>query len=244
MRRGRRGRTTRAVAAAGLAVLLAGRTAEARNLAELLAAVAANERFEPPARADVTIACTPDCPVVHSTATLVGRGDTLYVEVKDGERALLGPGAVRVAAGGAVKDAPPGTAFAGTDVRLEDLVPFTPASLATPLVSDDGPAGVVVTAAPGGPSSYVLLVETIDPDRRIVTKTQEYEGSIGNLTRFLRRSAFTDVGGHLRPGEIALENLRKGTTTRLTLRWRPMPDAPPSLFDPSTLAKPAGLPAP
>lgn len=241
MRRVTGRRAVRGVFATALAVVAAARTADARNLGELLAAVAANDRFDVPARADVTIACAPDCTPAAPRAVFVGRGDALYVEVKDGQRALLAPDAIRVAEGAGAKPAAPGTPFAGTDVLLEDLAPFTETSLKTPLVSDDGPAGVVVTAAPGHASAYVLLVHTIDPDRRVIPKTQAYQESIGNLTRILRRTDFTDVGGHFRPGELALESLRKGTTTRLTLRWQPMQDAPASLFDPSALAKPSGL---
>jgi hypothetical protein len=213
----------------------------ARSLPDLLAAVAADARFDVPARADVTISCTPGCTPPHRRAVFVGRGSTLFVEVKDGPRALLAPDRILVAGRGAPAPAAPGARFAGTDLLLEDLIPFTTDALKLPLISDDGPAGVVVTGAPARPSAYVLLVLTIHPEERTILKTQQYQESIGNLTRIRRESSFTDVGGHRRPGEITLEALRKGTTTRLTLTWREMADAPAALFEPGGLEKPSGM---
>lgn len=231
----------RSVCASLMAVGALLRAAPAATLGELLAAVADNARFETPARADVTIACSPDCAPPTTHAVFVGRGDALYVEVKDGQRALLTSAGITVARDGAGAPAKPGETFAGTDVLLEDLVPFTAASLKMPLISDDGPAGVVVTAAPAHASAYVLIVHTIDAASRAIARTQLYQNSIGNLTRIVRNGAWTEVGGHRRPGEIALENVRKGFTTRLTLDWHETPDAPAALFEPGGLTKPSAL---
>ena len=234
----------RSVSGCLLAVAALCRTAGAVTLGELLPAVAANARFEAPARADVTIACSPDCTPPKTHAVFVGRGETLYVEVAGGQRALLAPDGITVARDGKPAPAKTGEAFADTDILLEDLVPFTAASLKMPLVSDDGPAGTVVTAAPARASAYVLIVSTIDSAEHVVKRVQLYQDSIGNLTRIVRNGEWADVDGHKRPGEITLENVRKGITTKLTLAWRAMPDAPPALFAPDALAKPSGLAAP
>jgi hypothetical protein len=233
--------TMRAVFTSLLAVAALARAADARSLPELLAAVAANAAFPAPVRADVTISCAPDCTPQHTRAVFLGRGDALYVEVKDGARALLRQDGILLGGTGAPSPAPSGTPFAGTELLLEDLVPFVPSALKLPFISDDGPAGVVVTSAPARPSAYVLLVLSIEPELRTVQRIQQYQESIGNLTRVRRDGAFVDVGGHRRPGEITLEALRKGTTTKLTLAWREMPDAPAALFEPAGLEKPSGL---
>ena len=225
-----------------MAALAAGalaRTAAATTLPELLAAVTAAVRFDAPVRADVRITCE-GCPTPTTRAVFVGRGDALYVEVKDGARALLRPTGSVVADGGA--PTPIGTkALAGTDVLLEDLVPFTADLLKVPQISDDGPLGVVFTGAPARASAYALLVITVSPDRSVPIKTQYYEQSIGNLTKLRRDGAFVDVAGKSRPGEITVEQLKKGTKTKLTLAWTPMPDAPAALFEPDGLSKPSGL---
>jgi hypothetical protein len=225
-----------------LGALLAGacvRAAGATDLPELLRSVATNARFDVPARADVRITCE-GCPTGTSRAIFVGRGDTLYVEVKDGARALLQPSGSVVSDGGAPE--PIGTrTLAGTDLLLEDLVPFSADILKVPQISDDGPVGVVITGAPSRTSAYALLVLTIAADPPAVVKTQYYEQSIGNLTKLRRDDAFLAVGKKQRPGEIAVEHLKKGSKTKLALAWREMPDAPAALFEPGGLTKPSGL---
>jgi hypothetical protein len=171
----------------------------------------------------------------------VGRGDALYVEVKDGQRALLRPGHVVVAKDGKPVDAPVGESFAGTDVLLEDLVPFTAASLKTPQVSDDGPAGVVVTSAPAGPSAYALIVHTIDRTRHAIVRTLYYRDLINNLSKTRRDTGFVTAAGGSRPGEVTVETVRQASSTTLTLTWREAPDAPARLFEPAGVAQPSGL---
>ena len=214
-------------------------SAHAESLADLLATVAANARFETPARADVRIECKGGCRAAR--AIFLGRADALYVEVQGGPRALIRPGAILVGSDGHAADAAPDARLGDTDVLLQDLAVFAPSSLQVPQISDDSPAGVVVTGAPTGRSPYVLLVHTIDREQRVIGKTQYYRGSIGHLAAIRRDAGWVRVGGHWRPGEVAVESLDRDTTTRLTLTWRETPDAPAALFEPAGLERPSGL---
>src|SRR6266403_1128164 len=220
-----RGVRERYVVLALLALLAGTSRARAESLAELLQAVAANARFASPARADVRI----------------GRGDALYVEVKGGQRALIRPAQILVARRGKASEAAPGETLADTDVLLEDLAVFTPTALKQPQISDDGPAGLVVTAAPAGRSSYALLVNTIDRERRAIIRTLYYRDLINNLSKTRRDAAFARVGASWRPGEITVETVRQATKTHLTLSWREAPDVPDALFEPAGLGQPSGL---
>ena len=240
----RRGPIARVLATCHAAVGLLLVTAPASHgqpLSDLLQGVAANARFEHAARADVRIACGEGCTASDRPAILVGRGDALYVEVKDGQRALVRPGHIMVAREGKAVEAPTGEPFAGTEVLLEDLAVFTPRSLRVPQISDDGPAGVVVTSAPAGPSAYALLVHTIDRDRRAIVRTLYYRDLINNLTKTRRNDAWVQAAGGWRPGEIVIESMRQATTTRLTLAWHDAPDAAPDLFEPAGLEHPSAL---
>lgn len=212
--------------------------AGAESLAELLTAVAANDRFETPARADVTI--EPAGGAAPARAVFLGRGDALYVEVKDGLRALVRGSEIAVAGGATAADAP-SRALPGGNVLLGDLAVFRVTSLRFPQISDDGPAGAVVTGAPAGPSPYALLVRTIDRERSTVVKTQYYTGSVSNLAKIRRDRGFVRVAGHWRPETIEVESLREGTRTKLALAWREAPDAPAALFEPPGLGSPSGL---
>lgn len=221
-------------------VLASASMGRGERLPELLQGVATNARFDAPARADVRIECT-GCKAGGAQVAIVGRGEALYVEVKDGMRALVRPGDVLVARDGKAVKADVGQALADTDVLLEDLAVFTPASLKTPQVSDDGPAGVVVTAAPAFPSSWVLVVHTIDADQHAIVRSLRYRDAVNNLAATQRNSSLVRVGNGWRPQEIAAETLRKATTTTLKLAWRDAPDAPATLFEPSGLERPSGL---
>ena len=132
-------------------------------------------------------------------------------------------------------------AFVGSDLLLADLGVFTAASLKVPQISDDGPAGLVVTAAPSGPSAYALLVHTIDRDRHAIVRTLYYRDLINNLSKTRRAAGWTQVAGSWRPGEITVENVRQATRTHLVLAWHEAPDAPASLFEPAGLEKASGL---
>ena len=211
--------------------------ARAQGLAELLGGVAANARFDVPARADVRI--TRD--TATSRAVMLGRGRVLYFEVKEGVRALIHPGKALVQSGGRAAPAVMGLALPATDLLLEDLAVFTAATLRTPLVSDDSPAGVVVTGAPAYPSAYALLVYTIDRERRAIVRTQYYRGTTSNLVKIRRDGALIQLDGHWRPGEVTVENLPEGTSTQLRLAWRAAPDVPASLFTPAGLRGPSTI---
>jgi hypothetical protein len=227
--------------AALLALMASAAGAHAESLAELLEAVGANARFDVPTRADVRIECSAGCAASGGRAIILGRGDRLYVEVKGGQRALILPDKVLVAEGGKAAEATPGRPLADTDVLLEDLRVFAPASLKMPQISDDGPAGVVVTAAPAGRSAYVLLVHTIDRDQRSIVRTLYYRDAINALSKVRRDGGFVRVGRQSRPGEITVETTRQETSTRLKLAWREVPDAPPLLFESAGLQQPSGL---
>jgi len=229
------------VALALVLVLAGAACVRAEGLGELLQAVATNARFASPARADVRVECGEGCHAAGTPAVFLGRGDALYVEVKGGQRALLRPGSILVAQDGKVSEASPGQAFAGTDILLEDLLPFTPATLKQPQISDDGPAGMVVTAAPAGRSTYALLVNTIDRERHAIVRTLYYRDLINNLSKTRRDAALVRVGASWRPGEITVESVRQATRTHLTLSWHEAPDAPQALFEPAGLEKPSEL---
>ena len=223
-----------------LLVLAGASMVRAEPLSELLQAVAANARFDTPARADGRIECT-GCKASAAPVTLLGRGESLYIEVKDGMRALVRPGEVFVAGGGKAAKADVGQTLADTDVLLEDLAVFTPATLKMPQVSDDGPAGVVVTAAPAHPSAWVLVVHTIDPERHAIVRLLRYRDAVNNLAATQRNANLVRVGNGWRPQEITSENLRKGRTTTLKLAWREAAEAPRELFEPAGLERPSGL---
>jgi len=223
-----------------LTLIVAASRAGAADLPALLTAVAANARFDAPARADVRIECSEPCPRAGTQAVFLGRGDALYVETKNGLRALVRPGQVFVAEDGKATEAAAGRTFADTELLLEDLAVFTPASLKVPQVSDDSPAGIVVTSAPGERSAYALLVHTIDPADKVIVRSNYYRDSVSNLVKIRHDSAAVKVGGHPRPGEITVEKIR-GPTTTLKLAWRDAPEAPATLFEPAGLATPSGL---
>jgi len=224
---------------AAILLVIAPRPMQAGSLGEQLAAVAAAARFPSPTRADVRLECSDGCRTRR--AVLLGRGDVLYVETKDGMRALVRPGDVLMAEAAHARPAPLDTRLGDTSVLLRDLAVFTPASLALPQLSDDGPAGIVVTSAPAARAPYVLLVHTIDRERRAIVKTQYYTDSIGHLTKIRRDGGFSRVGGHWRPGEITVETFEPAGTTHLKLAWREIPDPPAILFEPAGLERPSGL---
>jgi outer membrane lipoprotein-sorting protein len=234
-------RIARGLAACHAVLLLGGAPpACAEVLPELLAAVASSARFATPLRADVRIECG-GCEGAGRQAIFLGRGDTLYVEVKDGQRALVRPGHVLVTRDGKAVEAAAGQSFAGSDLLLEDLAVFVTSSLKVPQISDDGPAGVVVTSAPSAPSAYALLVHTIDRDHHTIVRTLYYSDLINNLSKTRRDTGWTEIGGSWRPAEMTVESVRQGTRTHLALVWHEAPDAPAALFEPGGLEKASGL---
>ena len=220
-----------------MVLVAAASTARAQGLAELLSGVAANARFDAPARADVRI--TRETAISH--AVILGHGRVLYFEVKEGVRALIHPGKALVQSGGRAAPAVMGLALPATDLLLEDLAVFTASTLRTPLISDDSPAGIVVTGEPAYPSAYALLVYTIDRERRAIVRTQYYRGTTSNLVKVRRDGALVQLDGHWRPGEVTVENLPESTSTQLRLAWRAAPEVPASFFTPAGLRGPSTI---
>ena len=230
----------RAIAALGTLAITTS-TATGAPLPELLGSVAANARFPAPTRADVRLERRQDDKTTSGTAVFLGRGQTLYVETRAGTRALIRPSKIVVRSRTRAVRAAPGTRLDGTDVLLEDLVPVTRSLLKVPQVSDDGPTGTVVTGAPAFPSIRALIVLTIDPDDRVVTRVKYYEKSISDLASFRRDEEFTRVDGHVRPGRITVDRQRDGASTRLDLAWRPAPDTAPAVFTVRGLRSPSPI---
>lgn len=216
-------------------VAVAAAPVDAASLPELLAAVAAHARFPVATRADVRIERRRDGTVTTADAVFLGRGHTLYVETRDGLRALIRPGKIVVREGGRVLRAASGARLGATDVLLEDLVPVTPRMFAVPQVSDEGPTGTVVTGAPAFPSARALIVVTLDSADRVLTRAKYYEKSVTDLAAFRRDEAFTSVDGRVRPTRIVVERPRDGSTTTLGVAWRPAPDTPAAAFRPRGL---------
>lgn len=213
-----------------LTTTLATTPASAAAVSALLAAVAANGHFAIPTRADVTIERRQDEHVTIGTAVLVGRGQTLYVEARDGTRALVRPSKIVVREHGRAVRARPGARLGATDVLLEDLVPVGPWIMKVPQVSDEGPMGTVVTGAPAIASVRVLVVLTIDPEAHAVTRTKYYEKSISDLAAFRRDEDFAEVDGHTRPTRITIDRTRDETATTLGLVWHAAPQTSRDLF--------------
>ncbi len=218
-----------------LAALVVAAPATAASPSELLAAVSRQQRFPEPTRADVRIDSSQDGATTSGAAVLLGRGHTIYVETRDGTRALLHPGKIVVPGKRRPVRAAPGARLGASGVFLEDLVPVTPWMLKVPQVSDEGPTGTVLTGAPAFPSARVLIVLTIMPDRAIVSRAKLYEKSISDLASFVRNDDFVDVAGHARQTHVTVERSRDGLTTRLELAWRPAPETPPAVFTPAAL---------
>ncbi len=210
-------------------------SAPAASLPELLGTLSASQRFPEPTRADVRIEYTQDGKTTSGAAVFIGRGHTLYVETQDGTRALVRPAKILVAGGRRAVRAQPGARLGATGVLLEDLVPVTPWMLRVPQVSDEGPTGTVVTGAPAFPSARVLIVLTIMPEERVVSRAKLYEKSISDLASFWRNDEFVDVAGRPRPIRIAVDRLKEGATTRLQLAWRAAPETPRTLLTPAGL---------
>jgi hypothetical protein len=226
---------------AAIALVLAGTGAQAASPAALLGAVAANARFPTATRADVRLESTQDHRTTEGAAVFIGRGRTLYVETRDGTRALVRPSKILVRSGRRVVRSAPGARLGKTDVRLEDLVPVTAAMFKLPQVSDEGPTGTVITGAPAFPSARALIVLTIDPDTAVVTRVKYYEKSISDLAAFRRDEDFADVDGHRRPTRITIDRPADASTTRLALTWRAAPETSPLLFTPRGLLAPSPI---
>jgi hypothetical protein len=216
-----------------VALLFAPAASRAVTLDALLAATAANARFPLRTRAGLRIEPPQGPPV--DLALLCWR-DTVRIEQPEAARALIRHGKVLVPDGQTVRRAAPGQTVPGTDVALADLAIFTTRTLATPQISDEGPDGVVVTGAPAGPSPWVLVVRTIDPERHVVTKTQYYRDRVNNMVAIRRDDGFTQFEDHWRPGTGTIDHLDGQPPTRLTFTFLAGGDVARTSF------RPAGLP--
>lgn len=222
-----------------LPLLCLATAARAGDVRDLLGAVAFQAQAPRPLRADLRIARDGAPPL---DAVLLEDGQRRYVETKAGTRTLLSPGKTLVARGGAVARAAPGATLDGGDLLLEDLAPFGVRSIDLPQVSDEGPAGTVVTVAPRAPTAYVLLVLTVAPERPVIARAKYYRDTINNLVKMARFDDFVTVGGRWRPGAITVETFRPAPrTTRITLAWREAPDTPPAVFTPAGLRGPSPI---
>jgi hypothetical protein len=228
--------------ALGLSLLAVAASAHASESIEaLLAAVTAAQRFPIQARADVQLERVDGEQTTTSDVVLAGRGHTLYVETRDGLRALVRPSKQLVLEDGRIVRAGLDTPVGQSDLMLEDLVPVTLALFRVPQMSDDGPTGTVVTGAPTGRTGRALLVLTIDPVTHTVARAKIYERSVSELAAFRRDDEFVEVAGRPRPTRIVLERIRERTTTRGTLAWRPAPELPQSLWTPAGLLAPSPI---
>jgi hypothetical protein len=225
----------RSLVAAALVLVLAPVRARATSLGELLAAVASNDRFPSPARAEFHGEQRIGDGSRAIRGVLIGSRRTVYVETDRGTRALVRPGKVVLAQAGGRTHAERGAPLPGTDLLLEDLAPFTVARLTMPQISDEGPTGVVVNSAPAAWSAYVLLVHVVDPERATVVRTQYYRDAISELVKMRRDDAFVQVANHWRPTDVTVESFRDKSVTHLTLSWAPAGDVAPDVFTPAGL---------
>jgi hypothetical protein len=211
----------------------------ATEASDLLAAVAFQAQAPRLLRADLRIEREGAAPV---EAVLLEDGQRRYLETKNGTRALLSPGKVLVARGGSVVRAGADATLDGSDVLLEDLAPFGNRAIDVPQVSDAGPTGTVVTAAPRRPTAYALLVYTVDPERDVIVQTKYYRDTINNLVKMAKFADFVTVAGRRRPGTMTVETFRPAPrTTRIVFRWREAPDIPPAVFTTAGLRAPSPI---
>jgi hypothetical protein len=208
---------------------------EADAVSELLAATSAAARFPTPARADVKIERKKDDKSTAGAAVFLGRHHTLYVETRDGTRALIRPSKILVRTKDGVVRAKPGTPLGATDLLLEDLKPIVPGLLKVPQMSDQGPTGAVLTGAPNFPSPRALIVLTIDPDDHVLTRAKYFEKSISDLAAFRRDEEFSRLDDRARPTRISVERSNDGTSTKLELTWRAAPETGRDVFTPRGL---------
>lgn len=202
--------------------------ARATDVTALLGRVERAARFPVPARAEVLSDHGP-------ALVLMGWRSVLRIEMADGTRFLLRDGRAISAREGRLRRLPVTTIPPGLPLALEDLALFRTDRLRMPQISDESPAGIVVTAAPAGVSNLALLVFTIDPDGAVVIKTQLYRGTINNMVTLRRETGFTVVDGRARPSTVTIDDIEHGTSTRWTLTWRSAPDLPEHAFTPAGL---------
>jgi hypothetical protein len=227
----------RGVAHLVFVVLLTGARAHAADLAALLLAVEANDRFDVPAMAELRIDA-PGTPTPATSLSLYGRRGVVRLETANGWRALAKASKLVMAAAGQSPRLAREGGVPGSVLFVADFAPFAATALRIPQISDDGPLGVVVTGEPRPPSPYVLAVRTIAQDRPVVTAAKDYRWEINHLVKMSRVREWTNLDGHVRPRVVEVQDIASGKTTTLTFTWRPRPDLPAALFTPRGLAAP------
>jgi hypothetical protein len=229
------------MAAIVLATWAAPRPARAVDLATLLRAVERTATFDVPATADLRIE-TPGTPTATNTLRLAGQGHVVRLEAAGEWRALVKVSKIVVAAMGRPPRENPEATLPGSALLVADFAPFTANMLRVPLISDEGPVGVIVTGEPRPPSPYVLLVYTIDSKRSVVSAAKYYRWEINNLVQMTRVREWDTVGTRPRAKVVDVQEIASGRTSTLIFAWRLRPDLAPALFRPSGLGIP--LPAP
>jgi hypothetical protein len=233
----------RALAAIVLTTSAAARPARAVDLATLLRAVERTATFAVPATADLRIE-TPGTPTATNALRLAGRDHVVRLEAAGEWRALVKASKIVVAAMGRTPRESPEATLPGSALLVADFAPFTAPMLRVPLISDEGPLGVVVTGEPRPPSPYVLLVYTIDSKRSVVSGAKYYRWEINNLVQMTRVREWEMVGTSPRPKVVDVQEIASGKTSTLSFVWRLRPDLAPALFRPSGLGIPLPAPAP
>ena len=161
--------------------------------------------------------------------------EAVRLELPDGTRVLARRAKAITWGKGRLRRLDPGTRPAGLPLAVEDIVPFDASRLRMPQISDESPAGVVVTAAPSRRSNHVLLVFTIDPERNLVTKTQFYRDTINNMVALRRDADFVTVGERPRARATTIEDVVDNATTHWSFAWREAPELSANTFTPAGL---------
>jgi hypothetical protein len=211
-----------------LALLLVGGSAFATDVKTLVATVERTARCPVPVHADVGSDRGPGF-------VLLAWHDVVRLELSDGTRVLARRAKAIAWSKGHLRRLDPTARPPGLPLAVEDLVPFDADRLRMPQISDESPAGVVVTAAPSRRSSHVLLVFTIDPERAVITKTQFYRDTINNMVALRRDGDFVTVAGRPRAHATTIEDLMDDATTHWRVSWRDAPELTPAAFTPAGL---------
>lgn len=171
-------------------------------------------------------------------------GNDLYIELKQGSKALLLKGGAEsfIAMAGA-KEATafkPDAALAGSELTREDLQPFAVARYKTPRIVDQTSQIVHVALFPQQ-SQYSMLVITFDREKKVPVKTMYYKDTLNNLVKMRRDSEHVLVGRRWLPQRIEVENFALRNTTTLALQWSQATDVVPELFQSAFLGRPSNL---
>jgi len=220
------------------------------ELKSLLQGVEAQARVSSPLRADGELTVASPDETHHYPLALLYRpganGNDLYLELGDGggKALILGDGAkaFRLDAGATQPSSfPPDAALVSSEFAREDLESFRVADFRDARISDDNPQRMTVSLVPKH-SQYVLLVMTIDKQRKVPLKVLYYRDTVNNLVKMQRDEDYALVGRRWLPTTISMEDFKLRTVSTLKLKWSQSPTFPPELFDPAFLARASELP--